>query len=116
MEIKKGSKLARTIRFEAWKLFMKNVSVEETALNLDVHPGYVKNLYKRWKGTNRMDRIKENKKIFFKNPEEEKEKNILYKLSENASFSNSFVLITTDWKVQELYNKMINNRNTDLPL
>jgi len=104
-----------TVRFEVWKLYCEGVEMVEIADRLNVSYSYVVEKVNRWKGTERMDRQKEKKLIYYV-PDETQEKSIFHKLSEQASEVNPFVLQTTNWRIVEAYKRMLNNKNTDIPL
>ena len=108
--------IKRGTRFDAWKLYKENKSIGEIADILGVKFCYVHKLVTRWKGTERMDRMRERNSELYTPPEKEEVKTIFQKLSEGVSFSNSFALYTTDYRVILAYEKMLNNHNSDIPL
>lgn len=107
--------IRKTIRFDAWKLYKEGKSIGEIADMLDAKFCHIHKLVTRWKGTERMEKIKERQETYYA-PEEEDKKTLLEKISERESFANSFVLLTNNYKVQEAYHKMLHNHNSDLPL
>lgn len=108
--------ISRGTRFDVWKLYKEKKPIAEIADQLNVTVCYVHKLVTRWQGTLRMDRIKERNIEYYTPPVEEKGKTIFEKLSEGISFSNSFALHTTDYRVVMAYHKMLNNHNSDIPL
>lgn len=111
-----AQKIKRDRRFEVWERYCKKMNPAVVADELGLKFKYVNNLYERWRGTERMDRLKEKRVIYTKPPEEEIVKSDLFKLSERLTESNPFVLITTNAEVWRAYRNMLNNRNTDIPM
>lgn len=102
-------------RYNVWKLWNDGAMPIDIADELKLPYAYVSELCNRWKSSERMEKIRSgqmrlNVKFI------PREKSMLEKLSEMQSFSNPFVLITTNYKVNEAYHRMLTNRNTDIPL
>lgn len=104
----------RITRFSVFKHYEDKKTAVEVADLMDIPFAYVEQLYKRWNGTKRMDEIKEVRKIYSIEPEQDEHKNILFKISQVKNFSNQFCLHTQNEKVKEAYHKMLTNRNTDI--
>jgi hypothetical protein len=102
-------------RHRVWRLWTDGVMPIDIADELSLHYAYVIKLVKLWEGCERMQRIKDRNSRYLTKIVV-KEKTILEKISEQVSFSNPFVLISTNEKVYRAYQRMINNRNTDIPM
>lgn len=102
-------------RYNVWKKWSEGAMPIDIADELNLPYSYVSNLCNRWKSCDRMDKIRSGK-IRLNIKYVEVKETTLEKLSKMKSFSNPFVLITTNWRVQNAYHNMVTNRNTDIPL
>lgn len=105
----------KTIRYDIWELWSKDLSSGAIAEKLNIDVITVLKAVKLFERSKRMS-ILESKKQFYVPPVIEKEKTLFEKICENHSCSNQFVLISTDYRVHHAYYNMINRKNIDIPM
>lgn len=105
----------KTIRYDIWQLWGKDLSSGAIAEQLNIDAITVLKAVKLFERAKRMSML-ESKKQFYVPTVIEKEKTLFEKISENHSCSNQFVLISTDYRVHHAYYNMINRKNIDIPM
>lgn len=105
----------KTIRYDIWELWNKDLSSGAIAEKLNIDVIAVLKAVKLFERAKRMS-VLESKKQFYVPPVVEKGKTLFEKISENHSCSNQFVLISTDYRVHHAYYNMISRKNIDIPM
>jgi hypothetical protein len=100
---------------DVFKLYSEGFNPTEVADMLGLSLFYVESKFNLWNGAKRHDALKKKRVIYEVVPTEEF-RTELQKISEKHENKVEFALITKSNKVLLAYERMLNNRNTDIPM